>query len=89
MAAHVVIIATWCALVNPAVDKIAGAFPKLLPLQIVTTISDITCVVVLHVPTLTNILGILSDLGTVVSDLPPRREGITLHVNSAPYHRGR
>jgi len=72
MAAHVVIIATWCALVNPAVDKIAGAFPKLLPLQIVTTISDITCVVVLHVPTLTNILGILSDLGTVVSDLPSR-----------------
>ena len=88
---HVAVIPVvlFCTAINPAVDKIAGAFPKLLPLQIVTTISDITCVVVLHVPTLTNILGILSDLGTVVSDLPPQREGITLHVNRAPYHRGR
>jgi hypothetical protein len=71
---HVAVIPVvlFCTAINPAVDKIAGAFPKLLPLQIVTTISDITCVVVLHVPTLTSILGILSDLGTVVSDLPPR-----------------
>ena len=69
---HVAVIPVvlFCTAINPAVDKIAGAFPKLLPLQIVTTISDITCVVVLHVPTLTNILGILSDLGTVVGDLP-------------------
>ena len=90
---HVAVIPVvlFCTAINPAVDKIAGAFPKLLPLQIVTTISDITCVVVLHVPTLTNILGILSDLGTVVGDLPPPRKGA--HSNEIPhpplYHKGR
>ena len=71
---HVAVIPVvlFCTAINPAVDKIAGAFPKLLPLQIVTTISDITCVAVLHVPTLTNILGIVGDVATVVGDLPPR-----------------
>ena len=92
MVAHVVIVAAlYCTAINPAVDKIAGAFPKLLPLQIVTTISDITCVAVLHVPTLTNILGIVGDVATVVGDLPPPRKGA--HSNEIPhpplYHKGR
>jgi hypothetical protein len=76
VAPHVVIVAAaWCSFVNPAVDKAAGLFPKFLPLAVAVTVSDIACVAILHVPTASNILGILSDVGTVVTDLPKRRTG--------------
>ena len=76
MAAHVVIVAAlYCTAINPAVDKIAGAFPKFLPLAVVVTVSDIACVAILHAPTVSNILEILNDVGTVVTDLPPRKKG--------------
>jgi hypothetical protein len=44
-----------------------------LPLQIAVTISDVGCIAVLHVPSLTNILGIVGDVVNVIVDLPPRR----------------
>lgn len=73
MAAHFVVAAAfYCAALNPAADKVAGAFPKLLPLQIAVTASDILCVAIVRVPTLTDILGIVSDLATVIGDLPPK-----------------
>ena len=76
MAPHVVIVAAaWCSLVNPAVDKAAGFFPKFLPLAVAVTVSDIACVAILHIPTASNIFEILSDVGTVVSDLPKRKRG--------------
>ncbi len=78
MVAHVVIVAAaWCTLLNPAVDKAAGSLPNspiFLPLAVAVTVSDIACVAILHVPTVSNILNILSDVGTVVSDLPPPRK---------------
>ena len=74
---HVAIIPVvlFCTAINPAVDKIAGAFPKFLPLAVVVTVSDIACVAILHAPTVSNILEILNDVGTVVTDLPPRKKG--------------
>ena len=74
---HVAVIPVvmFCTAINPAVDKIAGAFPKFLPLAVVVTVSDIACVAILHAPTVSNILEILNDVGTVVTDLPPRKKG--------------
>ncbi len=77
MAAHAVVIAAaWCALVNPAVDKIAGAFPKFLPLAIAVTISDVACVAILHAPSAASLAQILSDVATVVGDVRQRRIGL-------------
>ncbi len=76
MAAHVVIVAAlYCTAINPAIDTVAGNFPKLLPLQIAVTISDVVCIAVLHVPSLTNILGVVGDVATVVGDIPRGRVG--------------
>ena len=75
MPVAVIPVVLFCTAINPAVDKIAGAFPKFLPLAVVVTVSDIACVAILHAPTVSNILEILNDVGTVVTDLPPRKKG--------------
>ena len=77
MAAHAVVAAAlYCAVVNPAVDKIAGTFPKLLPLQIVATIADVVCIGVLRAPTLSSLLGVAGDVANVIGDLPPRADAL-------------
>jgi hypothetical protein len=89
MTPHVAVVVAWCSFVNPAVDKIAGGFPKALPLQVAVTLSDVACVVILHVLTVTNVLEILSDLEGVAEDLPSRRKGSPGYVFVPPHSHGR
>ncbi len=75
---HVAVIPVvlFCTAINPAVDKIAGAFPKFLPLAIAVTISDVACVAILHAPSAASLAQILSDVATVVGDVRQRRIGL-------------
>ena len=66
----VVVVAAYCVTVNPAIGKIAGAFPRVEPLAVAALVSDVVCVVVLHAPTLGNIVAILSDAVAVIRDAP-------------------
>ena len=90
MAAHVVIVgAFYCAVIAPVVDKAAGVFPQLLPLQIANTLSDVACVAILHAPTAQNILGIIGDVASVIGDLAPHKIGGPRHVFECPISHGR
>jgi hypothetical protein len=70
MAAHLAVFAVAaCVIGDPVMDKIAGAFPQILPLAIAVTVTDVGCTILLRAPTYMNILQIISDAATVTSDV--------------------
>jgi hypothetical protein len=79
----VVPVVAWCTLVNPAVDKIAGAFPKALPLQVVAALGDLGCAIVR--PTFLGVLDVLTDVAQIKTDVKGRRS----EAHGATYHQGR
>lgn len=70
--AHPAIIpaVVFCTTINPAIDKVAGAFPKLLPLAIAVTATDLVCAVVN--PTVWGVIGLIADVAQVRVDLRAR-----------------
>ena len=55
-----VIVAAYCAFVAPAVDKVAGGFPGVLPVAVAVTVSDLVCAVVN--PTIWGAVGVIVDV---------------------------
>jgi hypothetical protein len=77
VAIHAVVLAGLC-LAQPAIDKVAGAIPRLpLPVAMALTIVDVGCAIILHTPPGAALAQILSDAGTIASDVraAPRRRG--------------
>ena len=84
----VIPVVLFCTALSPAIDKVAGAFPKLpLPLAVALTVVDAGCSIVLHIPPVAALKQILPDVWAVVGDLPPRKKD-TLYVGPA-FHHGR
>lgn len=74
MVAHAIVgAALFCVAINPAIDKVAGAFPTLLPLAIAVTITDTACAIVMRAPSPRNIAAIIGDALQVVADAPRGR----------------
>ena len=68
MAIHALVpVVLFCTTLNPAADKVAGTFPKFLPLAIAVTITDLACAIVK--PTVFGIVSVIADLATVHQDI--------------------